>query len=272
MTLMSEQSRIRGEARAGTLRIAYQAQGDGPPLVCCHAMGWDHTLWDPHRPRLSANHRLITFDHRGCGDSDHPADPRLYTAEGFEADLTAVLDALDVERARVVGYSMGAVAALRLAIARPERVERLALVSAMASRLPEPVIERARNIAAMVESHGLEATYRAYFDGPLFDGAPKGAAFEKRLAACVAKATSHGFLGCFSVAIDRPSLADQLLRIAAPTLILVGERDAHYVPEAEMMAQRIPEARVEIVRGAGHALSAEAPERFETTLLRFFAE
>ena len=261
-----------GQARADGLRIAYQVQGDGPPLVCCHAMGWDGSLWDPHRARLAASHRLITFDHRGCGASDHPTDPGLYSVDGFAADLTAVLDDLGIEKARILGYSMGAVAALRLATTRPERVERLVLVSAMASRLPQPVIERARIVAEMVRTKGLAETYRFYFDGPLFDGAPKGAEFDARIAACLAKATPHGFLGCFSVAIDRPSMIEDLHRIAAPTLIIVGERDAHYRRDAEAMAARIPSARIEIVKGAGHALTAEEPALFEDAVLRFLQE
>ena len=259
----------RGFAEAAGARIAYQVEGEGPPLICCHAMGWDHTLWDPHRATLAKTHRLITFDHRGCGDSDHPTAPDLYSAEGFAEDLEAVLDALGIERARVMGYSMGAVAAMRFAIDQPERVERLVLVSAMASRLPEAVIERARVVADMVHSAGLAETYRFYFDGPLFDGAPKGAEFDRDVAACLAKATPHGFLGCFSVAIDRPSLLEELHRITAPTLIIAGQKDVHYVADADRMAARISEAKVEIVKNAGHALTAEQPAAFEEAVMSF---
>ena len=263
----------RYETQVNGVSIAYQVSGNGPPLVCCHAMGWEHTLWDNIRDDLSKRHTLITLDQRGCGASDHPSltpgNANPYTVETFADDLEGVLDELGLQQASILGFSMGAVAALRLATRAPERVERLILASAMSSRLPEPIIERARKVAQMVESHGLAQTYQFYFSGPLFEGVPRTPAFNRQLDACVRWATPQGFLGCFGVTIDRPSMADDLHRIAAPTLILVGERDVHYLEEAELMATRIPQAKKTIVPGVGHAMSYQAPALFVDQVLSF---
>ncbi len=138
------------------VRIAFQVSGQGPALVCCHAMGNDHRLYDRHRDRFSAGHTLITFDQRGCGDSDHPpfaaGAEAFYTVERFGDDLKAVLDEVGTEQACVLGFSMGAVAALSFSTRWPERVDRLVLVSAMASRLPQPIIDRARLVEDVLDS------------------------------------------------------------------------------------------------------------------------
>ena len=114
------------------VRIAYQVSGQGPAIVLCHAMANDHSMFDPHRDVFSAANTLITFDQRGSGDSDHPpfdeGPDSQYMVEAFGSDLKAVLDKLYIERASVLGFSMGAVAALWFTTQHPDRVERLILV------------------------------------------------------------------------------------------------------------------------------------------------
>ncbi len=265
----------RGETRAGEIRIAYTSQGSGPALVCCHAMGWNQSLWDRHRARFARCHRLVTFDQRGCGDSDHPRQQsggrNPYTPEGFAADLLAVLDALAIDKASLLGYSMGAIAALRAAVDWPDRVERLVLASAMASRLPAAITARARLIEQMLASRGLRETYHYYFSGPLFADIDWEPELIRELDACASKATVHGFLGCFKVAIHRPSMVGELAGIRAPTLILVGENDTHYLPEAELMASHISNARRVIISAAGHAMNVEQPTVFEDEVLGFLS-
>lgn len=255
------------------VRIAYETCGTGPPLVCCHAFAVDRTMWNLQRARFSASHQLITFDQRGCGESDHPTleldVPDPYTIDRFADDLRAVLDALAVERARILGLSMGAATALRFAIRWPERVEKLVLASAMASRLPDEIIRRAQKIIQILEKDGLQQAYRAYFGGPLFDGLTERSEAGIDLERMATNATPEGFRGCFRVTIGRPSVVDDLHRITAPTLILVGENDVHYLSDAELMADTIPDARREILRGVGHAMSVEAPELFADKVLRF---
>ncbi len=265
----------KGFAYAGDIKIAYQCSGRGEPLVCCHAMGWNQSLWDEHRARFSENHQLITFDQRGSGDSDHPPflqDGSIhYTADKFADDLCAVLDHLGLESAMVLGYSMGAIAAMKFAARSPSRVTKLVLVSAMASRLPQSIIDRARVIEDLLYSAGIEETYWHYFSGPLFDGVKRDSKFENRLRQIIAKASVDGFQGCFRVTIDRPSLVSELDRITAATLVIVGEHDAHYLNEADLLAEKIPDARRFTVLGAGHALNVQRSKIFESAVLDFIA-
>lgn len=261
-----------GETMVGDVRIVYQISGEGPPLICCHAFSCDHRMWDHHRARFSKTHRMITFDQRGSGDSDHPVwkdgVDNPYTIDLFAADVLGVLDALGIEKACVLGFSMGAATALRFATLWPERVERLVVASAMASRLPEEIISRSKAVEVVLAKEGVEETYRFYFkSNPLFKDMKKD--LVGGVMVYVPKATAHGFLGCFRVTIDRPSIVDELYRIQAPTLVLVGERDKHYLADAELMSQKIPDARKVIVPNAGHALNAQVPGLFEDEVIQF---
>ena len=251
--------------------IAYTTSGCGPALVCCHAMGVDQSMWDPHREVFSRSHQFITFDQRGSGLSEHPPFTGelegFYTPEKFGEDLCAVLDALKVERTSILGFSMGAVAALSFATRWPDRVERLILGSAMASRLPEEIVIRARQVEEVLDASGLEQTYEFYFGGSLFAGLE----FGEMLRQAMEKATLHGFKGCFRVTIDRPSLLDQLDTVSAPTLVLVGEQDTHYLPEADIICERLRDGRKIVVPGAGHPITVQQPQRFEREVLSFLA-
>jgi pimeloyl-ACP methyl ester carboxylesterase len=257
------------------VRIAYQVSGEGPALVFCHAMANDHRMYDRHRDLFSASHTFITFDQRGSGNSDHPpfdeGSLSSYTVETFGEDLKAVLDALGIERARVLGFSMGAVAALSFSSRWPDRVEQLILVSAMASRLPQPIIDRARLVEKILDEKGIRETYDFYFSGSLFDGLSEEKVIQEAIALARAKATPHGFKGCFRVTIDRPSMVDKLCVIQCPTLIMVGENDTHYLTEAELLEQSISNAKRVVMPGVGHPMAAQDPKAFESEVMAFIS-
>jgi pimeloyl-ACP methyl ester carboxylesterase len=255
------------------VRIAYQVSGQGPALVCCHAMANDHRMYDLHRDSFSESHTVVTFDQRGSGDSDHPhfeeGSNSLYTVEKFGDDLKAVLDDLGIKQASIVGFSMGAVAALSFCTRWPDRVERLVLASAMASRLPQPIIDRARLVEQVLDKSGLDEAYDFYFSGMLFDGLLESRGFHETIALFREKATPQGFKGCFRVTIDRPSLIDALSVIQCPTLILVGETDTHYLPEAELLERTISNAKKVVMTGVGHAMCVQDAEAFEAEIMAF---
>ena len=257
------------------VRIAYQVSGQGPALVFCHAMANDHRMYDEHRDLFSESNTLITFDQRGSGYSDHPpfeeGPNSFYTVEKFGDDLKAVLDHLGIKRASILGFSMGAVAALSFSTRWPDRIERLVLASAMASRLPQPLIDRARLVEQMLDDKGLQQTYDFYFSGALFDGILDRGKFHEIIALFRAKATPQGFKGCFRVTIDRPSLIDALSLIQSPTLILVGENDTHYLAEAELLEKTISNAKRVVMAGVGHPMCAQDPKAFEAEVMAFIS-
>jgi pimeloyl-ACP methyl ester carboxylesterase len=266
---------VRGEADVSGVKIVYESRGAGPALVCCHAFAVDRNMWLPQLAHFARTHLVVTFDQRGSGESDHPVPavgaPDPYTVDAFAEDLRGVLDDLGIRRARILGLSMGGATAIRFATRWPERVEGLVLASTMASRLPEELIERARRVEEVLARDGLREAFRFYFGGSLFKQVPRDSRSDAILDMYAARATPHGFLGCYAVTIDRPSMIEKLARIQAPTLILVGERDTLYLEEAESMASRIPNARKVIMKGLGHAMSVENPEAFAEEVTGFLA-
>jgi pimeloyl-ACP methyl ester carboxylesterase len=238
-------------------------------------MANDHRMFDQHRDVFSESHTLITFDQRGSGYSDHPpfkeGPESFYTVEKFGDDLKAVLDHLGIDRATILGFSMGAVTALSFSTRWPDRVERLVLASAMASRLPQPIIDRARLVEKMLEDRGLKETYDLYFSGALFDGLLDRKKYVEMIALSLEKATIQGFKGCFRVTIDRPSLIDKLGLIKSPTLILVGENDTHYLAEAKLLEKTIPDAKRVVLPGVGHPMSVQDPKAFEAEVKAFIS-
>ena len=109
----------------GGVRIAYESLGEGPPLLLMQGIGYARWSWDPVVPALAERFRVLNFDNRGIGESDVPSPP--YSARQLAEDGMAVLDDAGVERAHVVGASLGGMAAQELAAGFADRVDRLVL-------------------------------------------------------------------------------------------------------------------------------------------------
>ena len=107
------------------MNIAWESTGEGPPLLLIQGLGYGRWGWDPIVPGLAARHRVVSFDNRGIGESDKPEGP--YTAAQMAGDALQVLDEAGIERAHVLGASLGGMIAQELAVAAPERVDRLVL-------------------------------------------------------------------------------------------------------------------------------------------------
>ena len=114
-----------GRAGGGPVKIAWESRGEGPPLLLIQGLGYGRWSWEPIVPGLAARHRVVCFDNRGIGESDKPQGP--YTAAQMAGDALQVLDEAGIERAHVLGASLGGMIAQELAVAAPERVDRLVL-------------------------------------------------------------------------------------------------------------------------------------------------
>ena len=111
------------------VRIHYQVEGDGPPLVLQHGITWNLRFWyyRGYVDALKGDYRLILIDARGHGASDKPHDPTAYNREAKVSDICAVLDALDIARSHFWGYSMGCSIGMALGLLRPDRFHSLTL-------------------------------------------------------------------------------------------------------------------------------------------------
>jgi 3-oxoadipate enol-lactonase len=241
------------------MTLPHWVDGDGPPVVLVHAGVADHRMWEPLVPLLTDRHRVVRYDLRGFGEA--PAPSQEFSASD---DLAELLDALEIDRAALVGCSNGGRVALQFAIERPERVTRLTLLSAS---LPEHdwsadviAVWEAEEAAADLDAV-VEGNVRAWLAGPrrrLEDLDPG----VRALAADMARKTEEAYLA--AEAEERtpaPPLGERLGAVTAPTLVVDAELDfPDYAAIADRIAAGIPGARRATIEGAGHLSPLERPE------------
>ena len=243
------------------MRIAWESQGSGTPVLLIHGLGYTREGWGPLRERLAARYRVLSFDNRGIGESEIPPGP--YTVDELAGDAVRVLDEARIEHAHVVGASLGGFAAQALAAAWPERVDRLVLACTSPGG-PDAYPLPPGTLQLMAEAGSLapEVALRRFVENALAPGAPTGLVDE-----IYAYRVAHppDPVGWASQAAAGASWdADgRLGRIAAPTLVVTGTEDQVVDPRnSPLLAERIPDARLELIEGAGHMLFWEQPEVF----------
>jgi pimeloyl-ACP methyl ester carboxylesterase len=252
------------------LRLAYVEQGEreGPAVVMLHGYTDSHCSFDLLRPHLPEAWRAIAVTARGHGRSDKP--DAGYACSDMAGDVAAFLDALGVERAFIVGHSMGAGVALQTAAEHPERVAGLALIGAFAGFGGKAgVAELAAEVMRFedeVDPDFALAFQESTFADPIPQGFLDTVIGESlRCPARVWKLALQGQLDSDSVAAAR--------RCQAPALLIRGEHDA-FVPHADQLKLRdaLGSARIFTMRGVGHAPHWERPGETAALLTAFIAE
>jgi 3-oxoadipate enol-lactonase len=240
-----------------------EGRPDAPTVVLAGSLGSTLAMWDPQVPALGRHLRVVRYDARGHGGSPVPAGP--YSIDDLVDDLVALLDTVEVERAHVVGLSLGGMVAMRLAAREPARVDRLALLctSAVLSP-PEAWAER----AALVRADGTGAVAQAVVGRWLTDQRRLAHPEEvQRLVAMIAATPAEGYASCCT-AIEKMDLRPDLPRITAPTLVIGGAEDLS-MPRShqEAIVAAVPGARLRIVEHAAHLASFEQPDTVNALLL-----
>jgi len=265
---MSAEPTIKSVELPNGIRLHYADGGDpaGTPVLLLHGYTDSWRSFEPVLPHLPGSLRAIAPSQRGHGDADRPAEG--YRPADFAMDLAALMDALALGPAIVVGNSMGAQVAQRFAIDHPERTLGLVLIGAFASLRGNPAVRGLWDgtvsgltdpvdpgfVRAFQESTLARPVPPAYLDAVVRESL--------KVPARVWRATFAGFL--------EADFSAQLGRIGAPTLIVWGDRDA-ICPrgEQEALATAVRGSRLMVYPGAGHALHWAEPERFAAALVAF---
>lgn len=248
-----------------TLHYADQGPRDGRPLVFANSLGTDFRLWDQVLPLLPEGLRIVRYDKRGHGLSNGPAAP--YFMGDLVADLAALLDALNVRDAVVVGLSIGGMIAQGLAAERPDLVCAMVL-SNTGARIGNEAIWDDR--MQTVRTSGIAALA----DGTLQRWFSAGFRSERRheLAAwrnMLCRTWPEGYLGC-SAAIKDTDLFDSTARLRLPVLGIAGSEDGSTPPDmVRETVDLVPGSAFELIRGAGHLPCVENPERYAEILTGF---
>jgi pimeloyl-ACP methyl ester carboxylesterase len=249
--------------------LFYESTGEGDPLLLIMGLGSDSRGWALQVPAFSSSYRVITFDNRGVGKSSAPPEP--YSTEQMAGDAAAVLDAAGVERAHVVGVSLGGAIAQHLALKWPERIRSLVLASTWAG--PSEWRSRVRKMQLDVAERGRDALIRARL---LFIFTPTLFLENPQMISTIEKvmisdhATLDGYLRQVDAAEEHDVRA-RLAEITAPTLVISSERDILVPPELSTeVARLIPGAEL-LMLDSAHAVQFEEAQRFNEAVLAFLA-
>ena len=246
------------------------SEGSGDPIVLIHGFPFTRDLWDAQAQALSAHARVIRPDLRGMGRSSVPGGP--YLMETLAGDIAAMLDSLSIDRATIVGHSLGGYVAMAFCRMYTERVTRLALVC---SRLAADTAEAAKAREDLADRAEREDRIDAIVDSYI----PKQFApslLEKRASAVDrARAIAHqnnvagsaAMLRGMAQRVEAYDIAEELLM---PVLIVAGGADQIVSrSEAEQMRRAFPRAELEVLGGSGHLPMLEEPDALSALLLRF---
>jgi 3-oxoadipate enol-lactonase/4-carboxymuconolactone decarboxylase len=244
-----------------------QGPEDAPVVLLAGSLGSTLEMWDPQVAALAERFRVVRYDARGHGRS--PVPPGPYSLDDLVDDAVALLDRTGVQRAHLVGLSLGGMTALRLAAREPQRVERLAVLCSSAFLPPGSAwLER----AALVRSQGTaavaEAVVARWFTDGLRAREPQVVAEMQRM---VGGTPAEGYAACCE-AIAGMDLREDLARIVAPTLALAGRDDPATPPEhLEAVAAGVADGRVVVLPNAAHLASWEQATAVNAALLTHLA-
>ena len=263
-------------ARDGT-RLYFEETGSGTPVIFVHEFAGDHRSWEPQLRFFSRYFRCVAYNGRGFPPSDVPEDGNRYSQEHARDDVIAVLDHLKLERAHVVGLSMGGFATLHVGITYPQRARSLVVAGCGYGAEPDKRDKfraECEAAAASFEANWTEAA-KKYALGPtrvqFQNKDPRGwAEFARQLVEHSAKGQALTMRG---VQMKRPSLyelTDAMKKITVPTLIITGDEDDPCLEPGLLMKRHIPTAGLLVLPWAGHTINIEEPEAFNRALLEFF--
>jgi pimeloyl-ACP methyl ester carboxylesterase len=246
--------------------LAVEQQGDGDAVLMVHGLGGTSNVWHAQRGVLVRSFRLICPDLEGSGRS--PLTGALSIAD-FVGDLVALLDALGVESAHLVGHSMGTIVCQHLAVEYSDRAKTLALVGPL-TEPPEGARKALRDRATVAREKGMAAIADIML--PISTSAetrasrPAAAAMVREL---LMRQSADGYARtCEALAAAR---AAEVERIRCPTILITGDEDVVGPPAAvKRLAQRISGAKAVIVAGTGHWTPIEQPNAVNTALLNFY--
>jgi pimeloyl-ACP methyl ester carboxylesterase len=260
------------------VELYYEMTGGGYPILFMHEFAGDHRSWAAQVHHLAPSHRCIAFAARGYPPSEVPADVSAYSQARAVEDAVDVLEAAAVERAHVVGLSMGGFAALHLVLRHPDRVSSAVIAGVGYGSQPEKRDQFRREsnaIADAFERDGSARVAESYAVGPArVQLQNKNPDTWKDFASALAQHDATGAaLTMRGVQAARPSLydlTDQLRAIRTPVLVIAGDEDEGSLEASLMLKRTIPTSGLLILPKTGHTINLEEPEAFNQAVTNFF--
>lgn len=262
------------------IRLFYEEAGSGTPILFVHEFAGDHRSYEPQMRYFARRYRTIAYNARGYPPSDVPAKIERYSQDRAREDIRAVLDALGLKKAHIVGISMGSYAALHFGLAYADRALSLVLGGCGHGSASDPAgrtqFQRdAEKTAASLDEHGMAPFAAAYAVTPMrvqFQNKDSRgwAEFARHLAEHSAVGSAMTLRG---VQGRRPSLYDlveTMAKLTVPTLVATGDEDWPCLEAALLLKRTITTAAVAVLPNTGHTLNIEEPALFNRLCDEFF--
>jgi 3-oxoadipate enol-lactonase len=259
-----EQKVESGFAEVNGTRLYYEMAGKGAALVLVHGLSLNRKMWDDQFSVLAEHYRVIRYDLRGHGNSSNPDGPYSQIE-----DLYQLLRFLRVEKAVLVGHSLGGGDVIDFTLTHPEKVLALVTVGtslggfAYSDELGARYVER----TTAAREKGVKGALQVWFNDPLFKSARENPKVWGRLEPILSEYSCVHWLkrGLFARLV--PPAIRRLSEIKVPTLVVVGENDvADFHRIADLLQTNIPRAQKEVIRGGGHMINMENPDAFNQVL------
>ena len=263
------------------VNLYYEETGSGPAIIWIHEFAADYRTWEAQVRRFSRDYRCIAYNARGCPPSAVPEDPSVYTYEYMRDDVIRLMDHLGIDKAHLVGLSMGAYAALQAAMTYPDRVSSV-VFSSGGSGAPSGVSSREHFIREVhvgadgMLSTGMEvASKRIGMGGTriqLYNKDPRGWEEFRRYLSEHSPLGSALTLRGFQAL--RPSLYDfeeQLRALDVPVLLAVGDEDDPIIEVNIFLKRTIPRAGLWIHPKTGHGMNLEEPDEYNNRIADFLS-
>ncbi len=251
--------------------IHYQHYGEGPDLVLIGGLAADHTTWMPILKMLSKKYRVLVFDNRDVGQTKNSNGS--YTIKDMADDVVALMDALSIEKATMVGHSLGGAITMQMCLANPSRIDK-AVICASAAKLPLPSLLHVRSIIHLREVNInpeliYETTFPWIFGESYLSNKKMVSAIVKNILNNPYQQTLESFKNQARVS-ELINLVPELHKVAVKALVIAGRNDL-ITPAycSELIHREIKGSQLVVIDDCGHMLQFEQPEILVNTILKF---
>jgi 2-succinyl-6-hydroxy-2,4-cyclohexadiene-1-carboxylate synthase len=252
-------------------------QGTGPALLLVHGFGGAKEDFSDQVDDLARDHRVVTLDLRGHGESDGPDEVARYSLDRYAADLANVLDALDIDSCRLLGHSMGGMIVRRFVLASPHRVDALVLMDTSPGPVPGLDGEMMDLGVQIANEQGMDELKRVMdaftpLDTPAYQRTLAERPGFREFGDAKWAALSRAMWMTMSLEIrDQPDQLAELAAVHCPTLVIVGVEDEPFRGVSAAMAETIPGAELVVIPDAGHSPQFENGPAWLAALRAFLA-
>jgi pimeloyl-ACP methyl ester carboxylesterase len=278
--LLNIQSIPVKKVHVGDIDIAYRTFGKGDPILLIGGVGDKMNSWEPSiLKNLSTNHTVIIFDNRGVGNTTTGTKP--FSIQQLANDTTGLLDALKIQKADILGYSLGSFVAQQLAVTHPEKVNRLVLVAASCggkeSISLSPQVLKIGSEVIKNATNNLPISVRMLMNltmGPELKSHPNllQSIPEHLYYSQFYPIPLNSYKEYYRMSTNWSGVCDKLTKVSSPTLIITGTADKNVLPgNSLIIAAKIPDAWLVHIKDATHALMSQYPDKFNQVLQTFLS-